>query len=455
MPDDRNKKWVLFSILLALSFVLRLIRITQGLWYDEIFAVRFVQLSWLEIPLSMPVPNNHILFSLLAKLSISVFGEKEWSLRLPSVLFSGITPAVFYVLWRKKLGEFVAFAGGIFFCVNYWSVWFGQDARGYAGFILCVVISNSFLLRWLETRKAAAAVAYALASISGVYVFMYFFFVIAGQLCFLALGWLFKKQKIADFIAPAALALVCIAAYSPMLGDVAQYADGAGKLTEGRFLDANFLKELAILLSGSHLVIAAGPVCLLTAFGLFLFYKKWPELFLLYMIPAALILLFTLVARIFIYARFLSFLLPACSVGLALAVERLAALVPGEKKARSRLVLTGLLCFVLAVSLVRYYQTGKQGFKAAHEYVSNRYPGVFTISYGLTRNIYKYYDQNAVPLDSERALEPGMISNTLLVGAYRENWRDNINVINKVCMPEKEWPSAWREDMTVYLYRCF
>ena len=84
--------WIIFSLLAALSLALRIFRINQGLWYDEIDTLlKFVRSDWLKIMTSVPVPNNHILYTILAKVSITLFGEREWSLRLPA-LIAGARP---------------------------------------------------------------------------------------------------------------------------------------------------------------------------------------------------------------------------------------------------------------------------------------------------------------------------------------------------------------------------
>ena len=74
--------------LLAAALLLRLYRLNDGLWYDEIGTwIRYMHLPLAKIPTVYGSENQHYLFSLLARASLLIFGESNWAFRLPAALF--------------------------------------------------------------------------------------------------------------------------------------------------------------------------------------------------------------------------------------------------------------------------------------------------------------------------------------------------------------------------------
>ncbi len=119
----------------VLALVLRLWNLNSDLWLDEVLTLLdFVRYPVGHIVTSFPSQNQHMLFSLLAKLTTTVFGESAWALRLPSVVFGIGSIWAFFYLGRKLLGQKEALLGCALLTVSYHHIWFSQNARGYMGF---------------------------------------------------------------------------------------------------------------------------------------------------------------------------------------------------------------------------------------------------------------------------------------------------------------------------------
>ena len=99
---------------------------------DESFTyLNYVHMSVLQIiSYHNPFPNNHILNSLLMKLSESFFGSSELALRLPNIL----AHILFLVITYKLLSRYCP-KNGIFFFIlvnaNPFMIDFFSLARGY------------------------------------------------------------------------------------------------------------------------------------------------------------------------------------------------------------------------------------------------------------------------------------------------------------------------------------
>ena len=99
-------EWLGLVCILVLALGLRLIQLNSGLWYDEIVTlVNYVRLPTADLLTTYSSLNNHILFSLLAKVSVTCFGESPWALRLPAVLFGVGSVAATWWLGRQVVSR--------------------------------------------------------------------------------------------------------------------------------------------------------------------------------------------------------------------------------------------------------------------------------------------------------------------------------------------------------------
>jgi len=420
---------------------------------------------WREIVTSVPVPNNHILYTLLAKLCERWFGRSEWSLRLPALIAGAATPALGFILLRRRMGAFSAFLAGFFMALNYWMVCFSQDARGYSSFILFSMLSNIFYLEWLENKKIGYAAGYFLFSVTGCYFYFYNGFIISSQIVY---GfWLWRRgrngTRPSAFVFPITALAVSALLYAPAAWQMLHYVNYVHRRVKEIGIKAFtpfFFKHLLITLSGARQIAFAGLLLALFISGLPRLFRKWPGLCYLYFPAAAFMIVFTLIMRVFIAARFLSFLIPFYALGLA---EGLAALddlcrrkISFIKPEMVRTIFSLVLCAVLIFGLVKYYQLGKQGYKTAVDYMGKNHPGKTIVSFGLSSQELLFYDPTAIPWPNNKALEPTDLTGNFVIASFPFSWAEqNIDLIRLQCSLEKVWTSMSDEGFEVYLYKCF
>jgi len=155
--------WPVMVLILIAAAVLRVILLNNDLWIDEVFTlVDFVRLPMGQIITDYSSDNQHILFSVLARLSISVFGESAWALRLPAVIFGIASIWAAMRLATLVYGNRVAVYTGILLVLSYHHIWFSQNARGYTLLLFGTIFSTCLLLRGLQSGKWRYWTAYAL-----------------------------------------------------------------------------------------------------------------------------------------------------------------------------------------------------------------------------------------------------------------------------------------------------
>jgi mannosyltransferase len=166
--------WWPLAALLILAAALRLSTLgLQSLWYDEAFTPVHVFHPGLGATLHSVVhtENTPPLWYVLLWAWTRVLGTGAVALRLPSALFGVATVAVAWAIGREPTGRrATAIAAAAFVAVNPLFVWYSQEARAYALFVLLVALAMLCFLRARDSptpgRLAAFAVAASLALLS-------------------------------------------------------------------------------------------------------------------------------------------------------------------------------------------------------------------------------------------------------------------------------------------------
>lgn len=435
----------------------------MGLWLDELFSLtEFLRGSWSELFTFYSSPNNHILYSILAKICINLFGEKEWSLRLPSVIMGTFTPPVFFLLFRKIFGAQKALLASLMMIPSFWMVWFSQDARGYAGMILFSGLSQFLYLDFLQNPRKRTGFYYVLCSALSSWFHLYALFIIAGQAFYGFFSFILNRQthKPLIFILPALALTLGLTIYAMVFDQLFAYALKGGKEIQDRWLGLYFWKDLIKMLSGTQFLMFALACLILFIIGLFRSVKLCPGLVILYLLPAGLIILTTFILKIFIFSRFLAFLIPFFFINISAGIEfielQARKLFPIMKQKIIYISVAVMVFIFLFSGLVRYYHLGKQGFKDVSIYIKRRYPFRDVVSLGSAAYGYLYYDRYAQPLTGVEPIAPEELEGKLVVASHF--WSispENIHLLARVCEQELYLSSAGAEDYGVVLYRCF
>jgi 4-amino-4-deoxy-L-arabinose transferase-like glycosyltransferase len=149
-------------VLLAIALALRVIGLGEGLWFDEVKTwVRSVNLPIGQIVATFNDQNQHVLYSITAKLTTAWFGEGAVGLRLPAVGFGVAGLWAVYWFGRRLVSQREAFLATAILTFSYHHVWFSQNARGYTGLLFFSLLASGLLLRLLEDERRGYGLAIA------------------------------------------------------------------------------------------------------------------------------------------------------------------------------------------------------------------------------------------------------------------------------------------------------
>jgi hypothetical protein len=150
---SRRQWWILLGLVI-IGTLLRVHQLGTGLWYDEIETlVRYARLPVKSIVITFDSQNQHVFYSVLSSLSIGVFGESAWALRLPAALFGVASLWAVWWLGRRITNEREALLATALLTFSYHHVWFSQNARGYTALLFWSLVGTGLFIELLRNGR--------------------------------------------------------------------------------------------------------------------------------------------------------------------------------------------------------------------------------------------------------------------------------------------------------------
>ncbi|MCY7379074.1 MAG: glycosyltransferase family 39 protein [Gemmatimonadaceae bacterium] len=119
-------------LITAIAVIARLAVLWQPMRYDEsVTWAYFVGRPWSTIVSSYQFPNNHVFFSLLAKLTAAVAPFQPWALRLPAFLAGVAVVPLTWAVGRRFATPAIGLIGAALAAGSTTLVLYSTNARGY------------------------------------------------------------------------------------------------------------------------------------------------------------------------------------------------------------------------------------------------------------------------------------------------------------------------------------
>jgi len=412
-PEERVEIPLLLGILVA-AVILRAIQLDAGLWFDELQTlVDYVRLPLLQLFSTFDSKNQHLLYSVSAKLSIGLFGETAWSLRLPALVFGVASVGVAYWFGSLVTGRREALLAAALLAFSYHHVWFSQNARGYTGLLLWTLAGSGLfvlLLRQTESRGWALSVAYAVTMSLAMYTHATAAVVVAAHLTVAAVlafrARVTPWQAVVGLGLTVTLTLQLYAVVLPQLLETltAPTMGGVDAVWQNpAWLIRETLSGLAAGVPGGGVGVAAGLT--VVAIGVVSYGKKSPGLVGLMLLPAAITLLVIIGLGHNLWPRFFFF-----SAGFAtlIAVRGVFVLFRLLRVPHGREVATAAtaLAALVSATTVPGAWGPKQDYGAAGAFVDEQLTaGDAVVVLDMTKLPYNGYEERGwVTINSETEL---------------------------------------------------
>jgi hypothetical protein len=164
-PITARRDWLPVGAIVAAGAVARLAAIRQPMRFDESISwAYYVGRSWKTIVTSYTYPNNHVFYSLLAKLTGSLFRYQPWALRIPAFVAGLAVIPLIWCLGRRLTDNRSALLASALVAGSVELTLYSTNARGYS---LVTALFLAMLLVADDLISTATARGFALLALLG------------------------------------------------------------------------------------------------------------------------------------------------------------------------------------------------------------------------------------------------------------------------------------------------
>ena len=180
------------------AFVMRLWKIDfQSLWLDELHTMieSDPDSTWATMLYYLKCCDQQPpLYFSLVKISFLLFGHTAISARLICVIAGTVSVWGMYLLGKEILNRNLGLIAAALTTVNYYNLYYSQEARSYSLAFLFATLSFVFLIRFLKKINIKNSILYAVFTLFLLYSHYYSLFVVASQIIVIVLLIFFTEK---------------------------------------------------------------------------------------------------------------------------------------------------------------------------------------------------------------------------------------------------------------------
>jgi hypothetical protein len=410
-------EWVMFTGIVLLALVLRLIGAGQSLFGDEIAVQQmFISRGLPVIVTYFPFTPQHVLYSLLAWFCEKLPLPIELSYRLPSILFSTAAVALTCLIARRLFDRLTAGIVGLLSAAAFYGIIYANNAKGYTAtycFATLAILGVSQIVENWQRPRGWFVLGTALWGLSYVHLYNAYLCIGLTTTCGLAIliaNWGQNPALIAcvkRFVCMlgiiGAVLFLLYALQLPQILDQARRASGqpeehlSPRFFRGWLMQLTFWGEfwpVALALLAAAVIGAVSMA------------RREPLFSLVLLLSPLILLTMTATQNTWIYPRYMVFTLVPFII---LSVEGVRALGALINQSAARLAVIALAVVQLGctgVVLREYYAVGNQNIRAAcYLAAAQAKPGDKIVSYGLARDLFPFYSSRLTIITSQADLE--------------------------------------------------
>jgi hypothetical protein len=371
MPNPKRAVWSAAVAIVALATAIRVYGVnSRSLWLDEVLssqATAYDSLSdlmawvksWIDLMPAYP----------LITWLLRAFGNGEVALRMPSVVAGIVAVFAIFMLAKSLFGPTIGLTSASILAVLPFAVWFSQEARTYALFMLVTILQMLFVYRARSGDRLIDWAAFSACTGMNLYTHYLAITVTAAAYLYLAVGLIADavggKWSIRQGLRATASAAVVVLAYLPWLHLLRTFLrSGNTALSRYQGISSGAsLGQLRLLLESVSFwgVLLAALAIGLIALVLRLRGNRDESLLILLWLglPLGGLLIVLRTSTLYLSPRYFSFLIPAAVITAAVGIEATARIVysaarrvMSSRPARLQPMLSAAVAALVVISIV-------------------------------------------------------------------------------------------------------
>lgn len=194
----KNKKTVVFLLFIVIvGFFLRVYHLGRpSLWYDELMTAGRINYSFAQTVKNLAASPFPPLYYILMNLWVRIFGNSEFFLRFPSLIFSVLSIIFIFYLAKGLFDERIGLFSALFLSISPYSIYYAQEAKMYSMLWSLAILSFLFFHRFMTNNKIGSLLLYVVFTTISIYtMYIGFIFILIQNIlfiCFFKAKWLKK-----------------------------------------------------------------------------------------------------------------------------------------------------------------------------------------------------------------------------------------------------------------------
>lgn len=190
-----DNKLIVLLVILSIGLFLRIYDLgSESIWLDERVSVSVASLNLSDIFFLVGGEISPPLYNIILHWWINLFGDSEFSIRLPSVIFGFLSIFMIYKIGNQLFDKDVGLLSSLLLGLSVFHIRYSQEARTYSLSALLTLLSIYFFIRLLEEKSHKILIGYTLASILLMYSHIYGLFIIISQNIYLIVLFFLSKE---------------------------------------------------------------------------------------------------------------------------------------------------------------------------------------------------------------------------------------------------------------------
>lgn len=193
-----NKKDIfILLVILLIGIVLRIYDLgNESIWIDEGYSIKMASLDLFQIVQKTSLEEPHPpLYYIILHYWINLFGNNEFSIRFPSLIFGSFAILMIYMVGSLIFNKKIGLLSSLLLALSVFHIQYSQEARMYSLLTLLSLLSIYFFIKLLNRITFSVSFWYILFSIFMMYTHIFGLFIIIFQNIYFISLFLLKKEN--------------------------------------------------------------------------------------------------------------------------------------------------------------------------------------------------------------------------------------------------------------------
>ncbi len=191
---EKNYSYLALGLVMAIGLAIRLYHLGfESIWIDEGYSIYFAKLEFSQV-LRIEDDMSPFYYALLHGW-IKIFGDSEFSVRFPSLIFGVLSLFVIYKIGSHLFDEKKGRLAALLLALSTFHLYYSQEARMYSLTVLLTLVSMLFFLKLNQKGGRGISIGYTLSSTLLIYSHVFGLFILFAQNVYFLTLYFFSKKK--------------------------------------------------------------------------------------------------------------------------------------------------------------------------------------------------------------------------------------------------------------------